>query len=78
MKTLLRVAIVAGLLATGYLLGDLAHPREAIAQGEQQNKHWILQPAKESAHFDGYLYDPETGEVFMLETRHKVKVAETK
>ena len=73
-----RIVVVAIAFGAGFLAGGVIQPRGVSAQAEPTKQPWILQPVKENAHFDGYLYNANTGEVFMLETRHKTKVEETK
>jgi len=73
-----RAVVVTITFALGFLVGGTLQPRIVGAQAEPPKEGWVLEPVKENAHFDAYLYNANTGEVFMLETRHKTKVEQAK
>jgi len=71
----LSVATSVLIFVLGVLLGIFLPPRGALAQDKPQDRSdWIIQQAKENAHFDAYIFNTRTGEAFFVEERTKTPV----
>jgi hypothetical protein len=69
------IAISVSLFLLGLLLGQLLPTRVVAAQNQSEGQgDWVMQQAKVNAHFDAYLFNTRTGEVFYLEERSKTSV----
>ena len=73
-----RSTVATGLLlfVLGVLLGGFLPTRRAFAQDKpsEQQRDWIIEQAKDNAHFDAYFFNTRTGEAFFVQERTKTPV----
>jgi hypothetical protein len=74
-----RSTIPAGVLlfVLGVLVGAFLPSRGASAQDRSQDQQnaWVIERAKDNAHFDAYFFNTRTGEAFFVQERTKTPVA---
>jgi len=71
----LTVAMSVLVFVLGVLFGTFLPTRRALAQDKPPDQSdWIIQQAKENAHFDAYIFNTRTGEAFFVEERTKTPV----
>jgi hypothetical protein len=70
------VAISVLLFFLGVLVGTFSPTRVALAQDKTQGQQsdWIIERAKENAHFDAYIFNTRTGDAFFVQERTKIPV----
>jgi hypothetical protein len=70
--------VVTGVLlfVLGVLVGNFLPTRKVLAQDkpQEQQSDWVIERAKDNAHFDAYLFNSKTGEAFMFQESHKIQV----
>jgi len=71
-----QIAVWIVLFSAGVLVGNVLQLHPVLAQQKQEEASaWVIQPIeKTSAHFDAYLFNPRTGEVFALAGSDKLAV----
>jgi hypothetical protein len=70
------VATAVLLFVLGVLTGGFLPTRKALAQDkpQEQQSDWIIERAKDNAHFDAYIFNTRTGEAFFVQERTKTPV----
>jgi hypothetical protein len=70
------VAMGVLLFVLGVLVGGLLPTRRALAQDklQEQQSDWIIERAKDNAHFDAYFFNTRTGDAFFVQERTKSPV----
>jgi hypothetical protein len=72
-----RLTVATGVLlfVIGVLVGNFLPTRRALAQDRpQEQSDWIIERAKDTAHFDAYIFNTRTGEAFFVQERTKSPV----
>jgi hypothetical protein len=71
-------SVVIGVLlfVLGVLIGNSLPTRRVLAQEkpQEQQSDWVIERAKDNAHFDAYLFNSRTGEAFMFQESRKIPV----
>jgi hypothetical protein len=71
-RSTMGVGLVLFLL--GWIVGSFHVTRTVTAQEKPQDQDWVIQQAKENAHFDAYIFNTRTGEAFFVQERTKEPV----
>jgi hypothetical protein len=71
-------SVVIGVLlfVLGVLIGNSLPTRRVLAQekSQEQQGDWVIDRAKDNAHFDAYIFNTRTGEAFFVQERSKTPV----
>lgn len=69
------IAVSLLLFVLGIMVGNSLPARQVSAQDKpEQPGDWVIEQAKENAHFDAYIFNTRTGEAFFVEERSKTPV----
>jgi hypothetical protein len=69
------IAVSILLFVLGVMVGNSLPIHQVLAQDKpEQQGDWVMERAKDNAHFDAYIFNTRTGEAFFVEERSKTPV----